>query len=125
MGIGKNSGSKCRELAKGSESVVVAVIDTGIDYNHPDLKGNIWINTGEVPAMVLMMTGMDMLMISTVGTLLIQTMTPWMEITTAHMLQGLLLLRQITAYRLRGFMAYQSRSFKIPRRWGGIHIRCD
>lgn len=27
---------------------LVAVIDTGIDYNHPDLKNNIWVNKGEV-----------------------------------------------------------------------------
>jgi hypothetical protein len=29
--------------------VVVAVIDTGVDINHPDLKDNIWINEGEIP----------------------------------------------------------------------------
>jgi subtilisin family serine protease len=28
---------------------VVAVIDTGVDYRHPDLASNIWINTGENP----------------------------------------------------------------------------
>jgi subtilisin family serine protease len=28
----------------GSQSVGIAVIDTGIDYNHADLVGNIWIN---------------------------------------------------------------------------------
>ena len=28
-----------------SEKIIVAVIDVGIDYNHPDLKGRIWINT--------------------------------------------------------------------------------
>ena len=31
----------------GNENVVIAVIDTGIDYNHPDLAANIWHNPGE------------------------------------------------------------------------------
>lgn len=35
-------------LTKGDKKVVIAVIDTGIDYNHPDLKNNMWVNSLEV-----------------------------------------------------------------------------
>ena len=33
----------------GSKSIIVAVIDTGIDYLHDDLKDNLWVNAREVP----------------------------------------------------------------------------
>lgn len=33
----------------GSKDVVVAIIDSGIDLNHIDLKNNIWKNLGEIP----------------------------------------------------------------------------
>lgn len=36
-------------LATGSLRTAVGVIDTGIDYTHPDLYKNIWLNQGEVP----------------------------------------------------------------------------
>jgi subtilisin family serine protease len=33
----------------GTNPPVVAVIDSGVDYRHPDLASNMWINTGENP----------------------------------------------------------------------------
>jgi len=37
------------KFSTGSKDIVVAVIDTGIDINHPDLKDNIWKNPKEIP----------------------------------------------------------------------------
>jgi len=35
-------------ITKGSDTVLVSVIDTGIDYLHPDLKNKIFLNIGEI-----------------------------------------------------------------------------
>jgi subtilisin family serine protease len=37
------------EVTTGSSDVIVAVVDTGVYYNHSDLTGNIALNNGEVP----------------------------------------------------------------------------
>jgi thermitase len=39
---------KAWEITTGDRRVVVAVIDTGIDVNHPDIAENLWVNPGEV-----------------------------------------------------------------------------
>jgi len=38
---------KAWEITKGDRAIKIAVIDTGIDYNHPDLKDQMWVNEAE------------------------------------------------------------------------------
>lgn len=38
-----------RELTCGDPSIIIAVVDEGVKHTHPDLKDNMWTNTGEIP----------------------------------------------------------------------------
>lgn len=46
-GLKKSDAARAWAVTKGSKKVIVAIIDTGIDEKHEDLKSNLWINPGE------------------------------------------------------------------------------
>ncbi len=37
------------DVTQGSAESVIAILDTGLDWSHPDLSGNAWHNPGEIP----------------------------------------------------------------------------
>lgn len=50
-GTGQNLTRKAwkKHNAYGNPQTIIAVIDTGVDYTHNDLRANMWRNPGEVP----------------------------------------------------------------------------
>jgi subtilisin family serine protease len=47
-GLEKVGAQQAWQITSGSSRVVVADIDTGVDYNHQDLINNMWRNPGEI-----------------------------------------------------------------------------
>jgi subtilisin-like proprotein convertase family protein len=43
------SATRAWDTTIGSENVIIADIDTGMDIHHPDLATNVWRNPGEIP----------------------------------------------------------------------------
>jgi subtilisin family serine protease len=46
-GLKKSDAARAWDVSQGSKKIVVAVIDTGADVGHEDLKNNFWQNPGE------------------------------------------------------------------------------
>ncbi|MEA3232086.1 MAG: S8 family serine peptidase, partial [Thermodesulfobacteriota bacterium] len=42
------NGPEAWNLNTGHRNIVIAVIDTGVDIFHPDIRPNLWVNTGEL-----------------------------------------------------------------------------
>jgi subtilisin family serine protease/Tol biopolymer transport system component len=47
-GLGKINAPQAWDQTTGNGGTIVATLDTGLDYNHPDLAANVWTNPGEI-----------------------------------------------------------------------------
>ena len=45
--LNKVQGPAAWDIAHGDSTVIIGIVDTGVDWDHPDLADNIWFNSGE------------------------------------------------------------------------------
>ena len=48
-GLTKINAPAAWDVVTGTQTVVIAIVDSGIDLTHPDLAGKLWVNPGEIP----------------------------------------------------------------------------
>ena len=48
-GLTQISAPSAWNVTHGSPAIVIAIVDTGLDLNHPDLISKLWVNPGEIP----------------------------------------------------------------------------
>jgi len=53
--LSKVNAAAAWDISKGSLDVIIGIVDTGVDWDHPDLAANIWINQKEANGI----TGID------------------------------------------------------------------
>ncbi|MBI2420132.1 MAG: S8 family serine peptidase [Ignavibacteriales bacterium] len=47
-GLVKVKAAEAWDVTQGDTSVIIGIVDTGIDWDHPDLNANIWVNKTEI-----------------------------------------------------------------------------
>ena len=123
-------GLEALRITRGSSDIVVAVIDDGVDFSHPDLASRAWVNPGE--AGPLATNGID---------------DDGNGLHRRCQRLGLLQRRRHGPRRRRGFArdprrghdrrvaqrhrrrrrraGHQDHGRQVPRRLGGLRLRCD
>ncbi len=48
-GLTKIQADLAWDISKGDTNVIIGIVDTGVDWDHPDLSANIWMNWDEIP----------------------------------------------------------------------------
>jgi len=48
-GLAKINAPAAWDVVTGTSAITIAIVDSGVDLNHPDLRNKIWTNPGEIP----------------------------------------------------------------------------